>query len=80
MDKIITYNSKEENETSIVTIQQINSSKVVEIEYTHKIDKIVGEYKKTKDKDRRKEMREEFKSLTQQINNQYKQPVYNETL
>jgi predicted RNA-binding protein with PIN domain len=80
MDKIITYTSKDGDESSKVTIQQIGSVRVTEIESTSKLDAIAEEYNKSKDRAKRKQLKEEYKALAEQINKQFKQPVYNETL
>jgi hypothetical protein len=76
----IVYNSKDGDEVSKVTLRQIDSIRVVEIESTHKLDEIAEEYKKSKDRARRKELKEDYRVLAAQVNKQFKQPVYNETL
>jgi predicted RNA-binding protein with PIN domain len=80
MDKIITYISKDGDESSKVTIQQIGSVRVTEVESISKLDSIAEEYNKSKDRAKRKELKEEYKVLAAQINKQFKQSVYNETL
>ena len=79
MDKI-TYVSKEGNETITITRYTQGVSKVTELDYDHKLDEIAREYKSSKDRARRKVLKEEYRKLAFQLNLPYKKPIYNETL
>ena len=80
MDKIIIYTAKDGDETSKITIQQIGSTRVVEIESTHKLDAIAEEYNKSKDRARRKELKEDYRVTALVLNSNYKVPIYNISL
>lgn len=74
------YTSKDRLETAHIKSSQQGNSRVVEITYTNKLEEIEAEYKKTKDRARRKELKEQYRVAALELNSQFKKAIYNETL
>lgn len=74
------YTSKDRLERALIKISRQGASQVVEIEYTTILEDLEAEYKKCKDKARRKEIREQYAVAALELNSCYKIPMYKETL
>jgi hypothetical protein len=74
------YTSKGRLETAHIEISQQGASKVVEIVYVLALEQIAEEYNNTKDRARRKELKEQYRVAALELNSQFKKPIYNETL
>lgn len=69
--------SKDSTETSRISLLEIEGRRVVEIEYTSELDRLLGEFKLAKGKKEKGEVREKYRIEATRLNSQYKHPVYN---
>jgi ribonuclease I len=74
------YISKDKLETAFIKSSQQGSTQVVEITYVNKLEEIEMEYKMSKDRARRKELKEQYRVAALELNSQFKKAIYNETL
>ena len=72
--------SKELDHTDTITAYQIGNVKVVEIVTVHKLDELLEEYKKSKDKTRKKEIKEQFANIARELNSKYKKDYFLDSL
>ena len=75
-----TWISKESDYNVTITLKQVGSSRVAELDYISELDNIAIQYKASKEKAERKLLKEQYRLLAFKLNNQTKQPLYNETL
>lgn len=74
------YISKDRLETAYIKASQHGATRVVEITYVNKLEEIEKEYNSTKDRARRKELKEQYRVAALELNSQFKKAIYNETL
>ena len=74
------YISKDRLETAYIKSSQQGRTRVVEITYVDKLEEIEKEYKMTKDRAKRKQLKEQYRVAALEINSQFKKAIYNETL
>lgn len=74
------YISKDRLETAYVKSSQQGTVRIVEIIYVDKLEEIEREYKISKDRAKRKELKEQYRVAALELNSQFKKAIYNETL
>jgi len=75
-----TWTSKESDYNVTITLKQVGSSKIAELDYISELDNISMQYKASKEKVERKLLKEQYRLLASRLNSQTKQPLHNETL
>ena len=74
------WTSKDLTETSHISIFNVESRWVVEIEYVSELDRLLDEFKIAKGKREKGIVREKYKEAAKKLNSQYKYPRHNPEL
>lgn len=77
MQKVVEWDSKEINESAHITLSRLGSSKIAEIEYVSILDVLSVEHKQAKGAKAKREVANRYKEAAQEINKNYKHPIYN---
>jgi hypothetical protein len=74
------YISKDRLETAYIKSSQQGATRVVEITYVDILEEIEKEYKSSKDRAKRKQLKEQYRVAALELNSYFKKAIYNETL
>lgn len=75
-----TWTSKESDHFAIVTLKQVGTSKIAELDYTYDVDDIALRYKSTKEKTEKKALKEQYQQLALQHNQNKKHQIFNPSI